>query len=226
MQSVNTPYDFFAADMGSAAILRSLARSGFAVVVLDAPGTPGRGRVFQDATYAIWPQTVIPNHERWIREVAASRPWMDLNRVGVYGHSWGAYMAERAMIEAPGLYKVAVGHAGPADFVDHSTYIEPFLGLPAHNPRGYAMGSNLIRVDAIQGPVLVMAAPLDVNAGFTPDMKFVDAMIKARKDVDLVLFPESSHRLNCCGKDREMYGVAIIQRYFQAHLQVDAGSPH
>jgi len=193
--------------------------AGFVVVSMDAPGTPGRGRVFQDVTYGIWPQTVIANHAHWIRAAGATRPWMDLSRVGVYGHSWGAYMAERAMIDAPDLYKVAAAHAGPADFIDHPTYIEPFLGLPSRNPRAYETGSNLARVAAIAGPVLVMAGPLDVNAGFTPTMKFVDAMIRANKDVDLVIFPESNHRLNCCGKDREMYAVAVIQRYFRGHLQ-------
>jgi YD repeat-containing protein len=219
MQSVDTPYDFYAKSMGSAAILHSLTDAGFVVVSMDAPGTPGRGRVFQDATYGIWPQTVIANHAHWIREAAAMRPWMDLRRVGLYGHSWGAYMAVRAMIDAPDLYKVAAAHAGPADFVDHSTYIEPFLGLPIRNPGAYEAGSNLARVGAILGPVLVMAGPLDVNAGFTPSMKLVDAMIAARKDVDLVILPESNHRLNCCGRDREMYAVAVIQRYFRRNLQ-------
>jgi dipeptidyl aminopeptidase/acylaminoacyl peptidase len=218
MQSVDTPYAFYAKDMGSAAILHSLNDAGFVVVSMDAPGTPGRGRVFQDATYGVWPQTVIANHAHWIREAAATRPWMDLHRVGVYGHSWGAYMAERAMIEAPDLYRVAAAHAGPADFIDHPTYIEPFLGLPTHNPRAYEIGSNLTRVSAITGPVLIMAGPLDVNAGFTPSMKFVDAMMRANKDVDLVIFPESNHRLNCCGNDREMYAVAVIQRYFRKQL--------
>jgi YD repeat-containing protein len=219
MQAVDTPYAFYAENMGSAAVLHSLNDAGFVVVSMDAPGTPGRGRVFQDATYGIWPQTVIANHAHWLRAAGATRSWMDLSRVGVYGHSWGAYMAERAMIDAPDLYKVAAAHAGPADFVDHATYIEPFLGLPSRNPRAYETGSNLARVAVIAGPVLVMAAPLDVNAGFTPTIKFVDAMIRANKDVDLVIFPESNHRLNCCGKDREMYAVAVIQRYFRGHLQ-------
>ena len=222
MQSINTPYRFYPAmSAESSPLLRCLVREGFVVVVMDAPGTPGRGRAFQDVTYGIWPQTVIANHVQWIRAAASTRPWMDLDRVGVYGHSWGAYMAERAMIDAPHFYKAAAAHAGPADLVDHPTYIEPFMGLPAHNPRGYEAGSNLTRVAAIEGPVLVMPAPLDVNAGFTPGMKFVEAMIRAKKDVDLAIFPDSSHRLNCCGRDRELYGVAVIQRFLQAHLADD-----
>jgi dipeptidyl aminopeptidase/acylaminoacyl peptidase len=134
-------------------------------------------------------------------------------------------MAVRAMIDAPDLYKVAAAHAGPADFIDHSTYIEPFLGLPTRNPSAYEAGSNLARVGAILGPVLVMAGPLDVNAGFTPSMKLVDAMITAKKDVDLVILPESNHRLNCCGRDREMYAVAVIQRYFRRYLQNERELP-
>lgn len=219
MQMTNTPRGFYFHDSGSSLILRSLVNAGFAVVVSDAPGTPGRSREFQDVTYGTWPQGVIDNHVHWIKAAARTRPWMDLSRVGVYGHSWGGYMAERAMIDAPDFYKAAVEHAGPADFVDHPTYIEPFMGLPQNNRAGYAAGSNLARIDAIRGPVLVMAMPLDVNAGFTPGMKFYDAMIRARKDVDLVVFPDGNHRMNCCGVDRELYATALVQRYFRSHLQ-------
>lgn len=225
MQSINTPHGYYLQGEAGSLILRSLVNAGFGVVIVDAPGTPGRGKAFQDATYGIWPQTVIGNHVRWIEAAARTRPWMDLGRVGIFGHSWGGYMAQRAMIDAPLFYKVAVEHAGPADFIDHPTYIEPFMGLPQHNPAGYAAASNLTRVDAIRGPVLVMTMPLDVNSAFTPGMKFLDAMQRAKRDVDLVIFPDSNHRMNCCGLDRQMYAVALVQRYFRAHLQPDAVAP-
>ena len=227
MQSINTPHEFFfTGGTKSSLTLRSLIHAGFTVVVADAPGTPGRGKAFQDVTYGTWPQGVIDNHVHWIEAAAGSRPWMDLKRVGVYGHSWGGYMAERAMIDAPQLYKVAVEHAGPSDFVDHPTYIEPFMGLPQHNAAGYEAGSNLTRVERIEGPVLVMTMPLDVNAGFSPGMKFVDAMMSAKKDVDLAVFPESNHRMNCCGVERELYGIAMVQRYLRAHLLPPSESAH
>jgi dipeptidyl-peptidase-4 len=198
---------------------RVLLHHGYVVVYVDAPGTPMRGRAFQDATYGIWPQTAISNHTKWIRDAAAAgRPWMDLGRVGIYGNSWGGYMTERALIDAPDLYKVGVSTSAPADFVDHPPYIELFMGLPSNNPAGYAAGSNLARVGEIEGKLLLMSFPLDVNAGFSPMIRFADAMAKAHKEVDLFTLPDVNHRINCCGVEREHYGYAVITRYFRRWL--------
>ena len=127
-------------------------------------------------------------------------------------------MAQRAMIDAPDLYKAAVSHAGPSGFYDHPYYIEPFMGLPKNNPQGYAAASNLERVDQIAGPVLSMPEPLDVNAGFSPGMKLVKAMMDARKDVELFSTPESNHGLGCCSEADYLYKVAVITRFLRRHL--------
>ena len=201
---------------------RLLANRGAVVVYMNAPGTPGRGRAFQDATYGIWPQTVIANHARFIRDAAATRPWMDLGRVGIFGSSWGGYLAQRALIDAPDLYTAAVSMSPPSDFADHPTYIEPFMGLPSHNPAGYAAGSNLTRLDRIRGSVLVMPQPFDVNAGFSPAMKFVDGMIAAGGDVTLFTMPGVNHRVNCCGWRRERHAYAVSLRFLGNKLQPDS----
>ena len=219
MQSINVSHDSFAATgMGSAPIVAALTSRGMGVAVVDAPGTPGRGKRFQDATYGTWPAGVIANHVRWLEAAAKAEPWIDLSRVGIYGHSWGGYLAETAMVEAPAFYKAAVAHAAPADLVDHSTYIEPFLGLPTHNPLAYEKGSVLHRVNSIEGPILIMAAPLDANAAFSPSMKLADALINAKKDFDLFVAPSNNHRMTCCGKEQALYQAAIVQRYFRKHL--------
>lgn len=197
---------------------RLLAQQGFVVVYANAPGTPGRGRAYQDAAYGRWPQGVIADHAALIRAAAATRPWMDLTRVGIFGNSWGGYLAQRALIDAPELYRAAVAMAPPSDFNDHPTYIEPFMGLPARNPAGYAAGSNLNRLDRIKGSVLVMPEPLDVNAGFSPAMKFVDGMVAVGGDVELFTLPDVNHRVNCCGWQRERYAYAVATRFLQRKL--------
>lgn len=199
---------------------RLLAAQGFVVVYTNAPGTPGRGRAYQDATYGRWPQGVIADHARLIRAAAATRPWMDLARVGIFGNSWGGYLAQRALIDAPDLYKAAVAMAPPSDFSDHPTYIEPFMGLPSRNPAGYAAGSNLARLDRITGSVLVMPQPLDVNAGFSPAMKFVDGMIAVGGDVEFFTMPEVNHRVTCCGWPRERHAYAVAMRFLARKLGV------
>lgn len=199
-------------------IARLLLARGYAVGYINAPGTPNRGRAYQDATYGTWPQSVIPDHVAWWREAARLYPAVDLSRLGVFGNSWGGYLAQRAMIDAPGFYRAAVAMAPPSDFVDHPNYIEPFMGTPTENPLGYARASNLDQVTRIKGPVLVMPMPLDVNAGFSPAMKFVDAMIMAGKDVEVFTIPEVNHRVNCCGPVRERYAYSTVMRFFERNL--------
>ena len=220
MQSFETSHQFFG--FGSAGrvspVARMLMQSGYVVVLVDAPGTPGRGRAYQDILHRRWPQTVIPNHVKAIGDAAADRPWMDIKRLGIYGHSWGSYMAQRAMIEAPEFYRAAVAHNGGSDFVDQPTYIEPFMSLPENNPEGYRVASNLDKVDNIQGPILAFTAPFDVNSGFSPAFKLIDAMMAARKDIELFVPPRSQHRLNCCSPEDELYKLAKILRFFDREV--------
>lgn len=199
-------------------IARLLLARGYAVGYINAPGTPNRGRSYQDAAYGTWPQSVIPDHVAWWRAAAQRHPGIDLTRLGIYGNSWGGYLAQRAMIDAPGFYRAAVAMAPPSDLVDHPNYIEPFMGRPDENPDGYAKASNLDRVEKIQGPVLVMPMPLDVNAGFSPAMKFVDAMIAAGKPVEIFTIPEVNHRVNCCGPARERYAYATVINFLDRNL--------
>jgi dipeptidyl aminopeptidase/acylaminoacyl peptidase len=221
MQYVHAPREFYSYGLQNGLPeLRGFLETGFVVVMVDTPGTPGRGREFQDATYGVWPRGVIAEHVSWIQAAGQTRPWMDLGRVGIYGHSWGAYMAQRAVIDAPEFYRVAAGHAGPSDFCDHPTYIEPFLGLPSNNPDSYAFGSNLSRAAEIKAPVLVIGAPLDVNAGFSPSLKFVDAMVRARRDVDFFMLPETNHAFASGGDGPTAYMAAYVSRYLMSHLGV------
>ncbi|MDJ0978169.1 MAG: DPP IV N-terminal domain-containing protein [Erythrobacter sp.] len=222
MQVSSAPTEYYASGGMGRAIngntARVLAQQGFVVVFTDAPGTPGRGRAFQDATYGTWPQGVIADHAQWLREAASTRPWMDLDRVGIYGNSWGGYMAVRALIDEPELYKVAVAMAAPQDLDDHPFYIEPFMGLPQDNPDGYAAASNLDRVSEIEGRVLAMSWPLEVNAGFSPWWKLIDRMVAEGKDLDVFTMPGVNHRVSCCGTNRADYGFAKITRYFRHWL--------
>lgn len=222
MQVSHTPKSFYGfGDLGAgynSVPARILLHHGFVVVFVDAPGTPDRGRAYQDATYGIWPQTVVANHEKWLRDAARDRPWMDLDRVGIFGSSWGGYMSQRALADAPDLYKVAVSMAAVADLDDHQMYIEPFMGLREQNPEGYAAASIYPRIPQIRGRILSIGFPLDINAGFSPTMKFVDAMVAADKDIDLFVLPRINHQVTCCDPHSATYTYAVITRYFRRWL--------
>lgn len=199
-------------------IAQALCRHGFAVVLMDGPGTPNRGKAYQDATYGTWPQGVIAEHAHVLRSLCDRYGFLDRERIGVTGLSWGGYMTQRALLDAPDLYKVGVAVAPVSDFEDHPTYIEPFMGLPRDNPEGYAAGSNLSRVAELRGRLLLAPMPLDVNAPFSASMKFVEAAIQADRAVDLMTIPEANHHPYAAPPRKAAWFFAYIVRYFSAAL--------
>jgi len=170
----------------------SLSQLGFVCIVLESRGTPGRGRAFQEVAYKHMGQFEIPDHVAAIREIAAKRSYMDLDRVGITGYSYGGYGTLRGMLLAPDFYKVGVSGA---PVVDHMAgFFHSFvMGWPWDNPEGYAAGSNLLVTGKLSGHLLIIHGTSDVNVPFSNTMKMVDALIRAGKPVDLLLIPEMDH---------------------------------
>ena len=173
-------------------IAASLAHMGFVVTMLDARGTPGRGKAFQDANYGRIGEIEIPDHVAAIRELAASRPYMDTTRAGIVGHSWGGYFALRGMLTAPDFFKV--GYAGaPGDLTEAASINEPNMGLLAANPSGYEAGSNIGRASALRGRLKIMHGTSDVMAPLSTTMRMAQALIEANKTFDLLIMPGQPH---------------------------------
>lgn len=175
-----------------ALVADSLAQMGFVVMVLDARGTPGRSKAFQDANYGRVGQTEIPDHVGALRQVAASRPYMDLSRAGIYGHSWGGYFALRGMLTAPDFFKA--GYAGAPGALEEEALInEPNLGLPAVNPAAYEAGSNVRLAGELRGALKMMHGTSDVNASLSTTMRMARAFIEAGKRFELLVMPGEGH---------------------------------
>ncbi|RKG65129.1 S9 family peptidase [Corallococcus sp. CA054B] len=173
-------------------IAHSLAQLGFITVVLDARGTPGRGKTFQDVNYGRVGQTEIPDHVAALKQAAASRPYMDLERVGIHGHSWGGYFALRGMLTAPTFFKA--GYAGaPGALTEEALINEPNMGLLSENPEGYAAGSNEALADKLQGALKLMHGTSDVNASLSTTMRMTQALVRANKHFDLLIMPGEGH---------------------------------
>lgn len=173
-------------------ISASLAQMGFVVAMLDARGTPGRGKAFQDANYGRIGEIEIPDHVAALRELARSRPYMDTTRAGIVGHSWGGYFALRGMLTAPDFFKV--GYAGaPGDLTEAASINEPNMGLLASNPGGYEAGSNLARASALRGRLKIMHGTSDVMAPLSTTMRMAQALIEANKTFDLLIMPGQPH---------------------------------
>ncbi|MEO6226547.1 MAG: DPP IV N-terminal domain-containing protein [Thermomonas sp.] len=172
----------------------SLAQLGFVTIVVDARGTPGRGKAFQDANYGRLGQTEIPDHVAVITQAATTRPYMDLDRVGIWGHSWGGYFAIRAMLTAPKMFKA--GYAGaPGAFTEEAIIMEPYMDTREANPEGYAMASNEKLASNLQGSLKLMHGTSDTNATFSTTMRMADALIRSGKHFDMLVMPGQPHSL-------------------------------
>jgi dipeptidyl aminopeptidase/acylaminoacyl peptidase len=184
------PWNFIGNTMSLTA--NAIAQMGFIVMMLDARGTPGRSKAFQDVNHGRVGQTEIPDHVAGLRQAAATRPWMDLERVGITGHSWGGYFALRGMLTAPQVFKA--GYAGAPGALEEEAIInEPYLGLPSENPAGYQAGSNLALAGNLQGALKMMHGTSDVNASLSTTMRMADALIRAGKHFELLIMPGQPH---------------------------------
>lgn len=170
----------------------AIAQMGFVVVLLDPRGGPGRSKAFQDANHGRVGQTEIPDYVAGLKQAAATRPWMDLERVGIHGHSWGGYFALRGMLTAPEFFKA--GYAGAPGALEEEAIInEPYLGLPSVNPAGYEAGSNIALAGKLQGQLKMMHGTSDVNATLSTTMRMSEALIREGKHFDMLIMPGQPH---------------------------------
>ena len=194
----------------------ALAQLGFVVFMVDGRGTTERGKAFQDVVYRNFGRNEIPDHRAAMENAAATRPWMDLDRVGIHGGSWGGYMTVRALVLEPDFYDVGVALNGVYDIHDqNSGAIEPYMDRPWENPEGFEYGSSLRLADQLKAKLLLIHGTSDVNATFSATMKLVEALIRAGKPHDLIVVPEQPHWFT--GQSAE-FTDAARRRYFQEHL--------
>lgn len=203
---------------GYGILARMTTYADFIVVHITSQGIRGRGKAFHDAAYGTWPQGLVEEHAHVIGELAKDRPFMDIDRVGITGASWGGYMTLRALIYANDVYKAGAAVVPVAAHDETFFFPETFLGLIEDNPEAYAEGSLLDKAKDLEGDVFIMAGPLDVNANFAQTMKFVDALIEANKPYALHVMPAMNHSMSCCGPMRGIYNQARVIHFFQERL--------
>ena len=195
----------------------ALAQLGFITFMVDGRGTPERGREFHAVAYGSLGRHEVPDHVAALKQLAEKRLYMDLGRVGVYGHSWGGHFALRALLLAPDVYHVGVASAPDVDLYDH-TAGEPelYMGLPQNNKEGYDYASNLWLAGNLQGELLLIHGTSDVHVPFSATMKMVEAFIRASKSLDLIVLPGETHFFT---ETSARYVRDAVRRYFQEHLK-------
>ncbi len=176
---------------------QALAQLGFIVVMIDGMGTGYRSRAFQDVAYGrnFGEAGGIADHVTALRQLAATRPYLDLDRVGIYGISGGGYAAARAILEFPDFFKVAVSYAGNHDQrLYHAAWGEQYVGWPEgdlYDPQANAhLASNLV------GKLLLIAGDMDGDVHPAATFRLAAALIEANKTFDMLIVPNGSHDYN------------------------------
>jgi dipeptidyl-peptidase 4 len=177
--------------------MQSLAELGFVVVCLDGMGTPERSKSFHDALYGDMADNTIPDQVAGIKQLAAKYPWIDAERVGIYGHSGGGAATAAAMFHFPDFFKVGVSESGNHDNrVYEDDWAEKWLGLLKKNPDGttnYDSQANENSAKNLKGRLLLIHGTMDDNVPPNNTLLVVDALIKANKDFDLLMIPNAKH---------------------------------
>lgn len=197
--------------------LQSIAELGFVVIELDAMGTPGRSKDFHEAYYGNMGDNGLPDQIGGIRQLAKRYSWIDIDNVGIFGHSGGGFAAADAIMRYPEFYDVAVSQAGNHDNRNYEDdWGEKWQGLLEVYPDGttnYDNQANHLLAGNLEGKLLIAHGTLDSNVPPSNTMLVVNALIDANKDFDLIMMPNRSH-----GFGNEPYMMRRRWDYFVRHL--------
>jgi dipeptidyl aminopeptidase/acylaminoacyl peptidase len=176
----------------TATIMHQLAELGFIVVKIDGMGTSNRSKAFHDVCWKNIKDAGFPDRILWIKAAAEKYPYMDIERVGVYGTSAGGQNAAGAVLFHPEFYKVAVASCGCHDNrMDKMWWNEQWMGWPVGEE--YAQSSNVDNAWRLKGKLLLINGEMDNNVDPTSTMQVVNALIKANKEFEYVFLPGAKH---------------------------------
>ena len=166
---------------------------GFLIAVIDNRGTGGRGKAFEEAVYMNLGIVDLADQVAAVRFLT-HRPYIDAERVGIFGHSYGGYMSALAIVKHPDVFHVAVASAPVTDWRNYDTiYTERYMRTPAENPDGYEQGSCLTFADQLTGKLLLMHGMLDDNVHPSNSWQLIDKLQNAGKSFSMMFFPNHAH---------------------------------
>ncbi len=187
---------------------QALAELGFVVLGVDAMGTPGRSKSFHDAYYGNMGDNGLPDNIKAIKDLSKEYKGMDIDRVGIWGHSGGGFASTRAILQYPDFYDVAVSSSGNHDNRNYEAdWAEKWQGLLKYidddssdgeknydfRKTNYDNQANQLLAKNLKGKLLLAHGNLDDNVPPYSTLLVVDALIKENKDFDLIIFPNKRH---------------------------------
>jgi dipeptidyl-peptidase 4 len=193
-----------------------LAHRGYVVWQLDNRGSNGRGHAFEEPIYRELGKQEVADQRLGVEHLI-QMGFVDPNRIGITGWSYGGYMTIHSMLLAPDVFKVGVAGAPVTDWHNYDTiYTERYMGLPEENKKGYDASSNVDNAALLKGRLLIVHNFEDDNVLFQNTMQVVNALEHANKQYFLQLYPFKSHGVS--GALRKPMYEAMAQ-FFDDHLK-------
>jgi dipeptidyl-peptidase-4 len=198
---------------------RALAEAGYVVISIDNRGTPApRGTEWRKIVYGTVGDLSSKDQAAAVRALVASRPYLDGDRVGVWGWSGGGTNTLNAMFRFPDIYKVGVSVAPVPDQRLYDTiYQERYMGLPQDNVDGYRVGSAINFAEGLRGKLLVIHGSGDDNVHAQGTERLINRLIELGKPFDSMIYPNRTHSISE-GEGTTPHVYKLIARYFLEHL--------
>jgi dipeptidyl aminopeptidase/acylaminoacyl peptidase len=176
---------------------QALAELGFVVVSIEGTCNPLRSKSFHDMCYGNMADNTLPDQIAGMKQLAAKYSFIDIDRVGIWGHSGGGFATAAAMFRFPDFFKVGIAESGNHDNRNYEDdWGERYIGLLTQQPDGksnYEAQANENYAKNLKGKLLLAHGLLDDNVPPYNTLLVVDALIKANKDFDLLVLPNSRH---------------------------------
>ncbi|MFG6385570.1 MAG: S9 family peptidase [Muribaculaceae bacterium] len=187
----------------------AFAQAGYVVICVDGRGTGGRGRAFCDVVYKNL------GYYETIDQIAAARyaaslPYVDPNRIGIFGWSYGGYETLMAATADDSPYAAAVAVAPVTDWRFYDTvYAERYMLTPQQNEDGYRRSAPLMRTSRLKCPLLIMYGTSDDNVHPANSIEFVSRLERQGDICDMLIFPNMNHSINGCNARSVVYGKML-----------------
>lgn len=200
---------------GATSMDQVLAHKGFVIWQVDNRGSAGRGHLFESKLYRKLGDIEVQDQKAGI-EYLVGLGFVDAARVGMSGWSYGGYMTLNTMLTEPKLIKAGISGAPVTNWLLYDTiYTERYLGTPQENEKGYRESSPVNKAKNLEGKLLLVHNFGDDNVLFQNSLQMIDALERADKHFDLLIYPQKSHGVT--GPARNNLNEAMVQ-FFERNL--------
>lgn len=194
-----------------------LVQQGYVVFKLDNRGSGNRGRQFETGIYRQLSMLEVDDQKlgaQWL----AQQPYVNANQIGVFGHSYGGYMALHLIMRAPELFSAAVAGAPVTDWALYDThYTERYMGTPQDNPEGYQQANVLSYADALEQPLLIYHGMADDNVLFSHTALLTHRLQQSMLPFEMMAYPGKAHGIR--GREASIHRYSMIAEFFSRHLR-------